>query len=449
MIFIIHIYFRDVGTKSFDKTENSSNMLRDIKRNENMWFSGQKNEMFFRILKLKELLTAIQNRNHDEIMRIYYRSQYIHTFDDHSSPVNVQIYVDKYRLNSNWLPHIENAIEKISIAAPGLKFKYTNESFDGSSNYIKIGIDIKRIGIDLDLMDRAYTSYEGKFPFIHLGDNRPSDTMGGTSIHELLHALGFSHQMNRFDSHLYVNVNTDDLDDISAYQYRSNTVAFTRFDPFSIMMYPLNDNMKKADGDQIWKLKDGPERSQDLSELDKVALNLMYKPCKSDSKHSYSPVISETTKMLYCGRNVLQFHNQNVPPTRTSICGPFIWANCPSCRVFKDVKYLNGKTIRIRRVKRCLDQGKWQGLSGNIYCGKQFAGAFITFRYNKCIQSDGVCGPDQGIPCTNCGEELKPGYTYEEFNPIPDMTADQDLTQLPLQPASNASHSSYRILSSF
>ncbi|VDI36942.1 Hypothetical predicted protein [Mytilus galloprovincialis] len=230
--------------------------------------------------------------------------------------------------------------------------------------------------------------------------------------------------MERFDSNLYLDINTEGLDASSASQYERDPLygVLTRFDPFSIMMYELDEHiMKKVKGDPIWDLKEPEDTKEanDLSELDKLALNLMYKPCKSDSKYAYAPVISETTNMLYCGRDVMQSHNQNVPPTLTSTCGPDIWANCPSCRVFTDVKFHHGKEIKINTIQRCLKEGKWQGLSGNFYCGRKFADAFHTFRFDTCISSDGICGPDQGIPCTECGGILKPGYSYKDFSPIP------------------------------
>lgn len=422
-LYMFHIYFRDIETENLENTKNAANMLNDIHINRSLWFSNRQKDMIDRIRNVEELLTAIDNKERDEIMRIYYRFQHIHTLDDHTCPVNVLVYVDKDRLNSEWLPHIKNAFEKISIAAPGIRFRNAHDSFERSTNYIKIGIDEVNIKSQKDLkklMAEAYTSYKLGYPFIHLGHNRPPASMQGTSIHELLHALGFGHQMNRFEANLYVKVNTENLSREKAYQYKQNRIAFTRFDPFSIMMYREDDViMKRTEEDQIWKLKSGPERSQDLSELDKVALNLMYKPCKSDLEYPYIPSISETTNMLYCGRYVMQSHNQNVPPTIDSKCGPNIWANCPSCRVFKDLKTHQGNIVKITKLTESLEEGRWQGLSGNFYCGKNFSNEFLTFRFGKCITTDGVCGPDQGIPCSECGRILKPGYSYEDFNPIP------------------------------
>ncbi|CAG2210389.1 unnamed protein product [Mytilus edulis] len=312
-------------------------------------------------------------------MRIYYRSQHIHTFDDNSVPMKVEICVEKDRLHIKWHDHIQTAINKISIAAPGIQFIRTDskEPSNESTNYIKIGID------NPILKDEVYTCFTNGYPLVHLGEEWDGNSKAGTSIHEILHALGFGHIMERFDSNLYLNVKTDGLDSNHAYQYTSNPSygMLTRFDPFSIMMYSENDYMKRAEGDKIWDLKKGPERLQEMSELDKVALNLMYKPCKSNSEYPYSPVLSESTNMLYCGRDVMKSHNQNVPPTISSKCGPNIWANCPSCRVFKDLKN--------------------------------------SYRFGTTILSDGVCGPDQGIPCTDCGKQLKPDYSYTDFNPIP------------------------------
>lgn len=410
---MFQMYFRAVGTESFGTSKHGEAMLTDITNCEPIWSKEKFTDMFNRLSEIKEILTAIKEKDHDKVMRSYYRSQHIHTFDEDCCPMHVLVHVERDRLNTEWLPHIRNALMKIGIAAPGIKFINTEESFDGSTNYIKIGID------NPQERGSAYTCYRNGYPMIHLGEKWSKDQMAGTSIHELLHALGFCHTMKRFDSSIYLDVKTDGLDDASAYQYTSDPYyrILTRFDPFSIMMYSENEIMKRAKGDKIWDLKEGPQRMQELSELDKVALNLIYKPCKSLSTYSYLPVVSETTNMLYCGREVMQSHNQNVPPTLTSICGPKIWANCPSCRVFKDFKSQQGKQIQISTVQKCLEEGRWQGLSGNFYCGKKYADEYISFRFDTCIKSDGVCGPDQGIPCTDCGEKLKSGYSYKDFNP--------------------------------
>ncbi|CAG2210401.1 unnamed protein product [Mytilus edulis] len=282
-------------------------------------------------MTIKELFTAIENKNHDEIMRIYYRSQHIHRLDDHSSPMHVEIYVEKDRLNSKWLPHNHNAIKVISIAVPGLKFTFTHNPSVRSTNYIEIGID---------------------------------------------------------------KINVKDEKD-------------------------RRNDYEKVTEDQIWKLKEGGKRCQYLSELDKVALNLMYKPCKSYSTYPYLPRKSNTTNMLYCGRDVMQSHNQNVPPTISFKCGPEIWANCPSCRVFKDVQcYCGNHPVKLITINKCLNEGKWQVLAVTFIVETSMQRN--SQRFDTILASNlMVCGPDQGIPCTDCGKVLKPDYSYKDFNRIP------------------------------
>lgn len=198
--------------------------------------------------------------------------------------------------------------------------------------------------------------------FIHLGSKWPGNK-NGTAIHELLHALGFMHEHQRFDAHLYADIDFCEQNP-NRLQYKPLEFALlTRFDPFSIMMYPEDKYLKlKRKSDSLCQLKKDGNRCQTLSELDKVSLNLVYPPCSSDL---YKPIISPESRMLYCGRKVMENHNQNTRATAdTFLCGPKIWANCPACRVIKNT----GTT----KIQTCIRNGKWQGLSGLFYCGRTY-----------------------------------------------------------------------------
>ncbi|CAG2185116.1 unnamed protein product [Mytilus edulis] len=134
--------------------------------------------------------------------------------------------------------------------------------------------------------------------------------------------------MQRFDNYLYLQ-----MGEHNDHNYHpSGDKVLTRFDPLSVMMYHEHDRMIRRDGDSMWNLKPQGNRCQELSELNKVALNIKFKPCINKSKN-YSPKLSIQTEMLYCGRKVMTTHNQVGKPTTDGFCGPNNWANCAACRV--------------------------------------------------------------------------------------------------------------------
>ncbi|CAG2210701.1 unnamed protein product [Mytilus edulis] len=119
--------------------------------------------------------------------------------------------------------------------------------------------------------------------------------------------------------------------------------------------------------------------------------------------------------MLYCGRQVMITHNQVGKSTTDGFCGPNNWANCPACRVILRVKDNQKQSIEIPKLKKCLGKGKWQGLSGLFYCGKKDRKLNTDLKH---LKSDGICGPDTGVPCNCCGEELFNGYSIESCDNI-------------------------------
>lgn len=237
-------------------------------------------------------------------------------------------------------------------------------------------------------------TYQAK-SFIHLGREWDKSQMKGTGIHELLHALNFDHEMKRFDGRMYLHFRkTND----SAYTMKEDRFL-TRFDPCSVMMYPEGKylSMQRTEGDPIWKLRQtGDKRCQELSEPNKVALNLKYKPCTNESK-TYSPKLSIQTEMLYHGGQVMSTHNQVCKATTDGFCGPNNWTNCAACRVFTRIRNNENGSTPIPKLQKCLQKGKWQGLSGLFYCGKKDNRSATDLNRMK---SDGVCVPDTGIPCT-------------------------------------------------
>lgn len=308
-----------------------------------------------------------------------------------TSPERIGFYVLP-DVSKEYQDHITNVVKAICTAAPGLCLYKTEK------NQAKI-----RIGEGEGegcYTQATYQSAHGSY--VHLDTDWPNDWKEQTTVHELLHALGFEHEFKRKDATLYVKIKTDDdqyIDESDHQRIR----GLTRFDPFSVMMYPETENMERNEnGDKVWRLKSGPLPNKQMSELDKVSLNMVFRPCKGNE---YDPQISDVTDMLYCGRRVMAGNQQNTPTDTDGRCGPNNWANCPACRVLTE----NTK----RKCKKMLDEGKLQGWSGLFYCGRKFTDP-KTYTFNGVsLEHDGVCGPDNGPPCTVCGRQLYPRYDYD------------------------------------
>ena len=214
-------------------------------------------------------------------------------------------------------------------------------------------------------------------------------TMKRTSVHELLHALGFAHEHQAEDASIFLDIKCP-----PGHKFYNQCAPLpdvchlTPMDPFSILMYREGYErgylFRKADSDPVWNLKRAGEVNNEMSELDKVSLNLLFRPCRSAE---YNPVRSPDTGMWYCGRPIMQDHNRPAASTTDGRCGPDNWANCPACRCLKNSV-----------VDEFVSDGRWQGWSGLVYCGEYFG--------EQEPGHDGYCGPNQGPPCPECANIL-------------------------------------------
>ena len=117
--------------------------------------------------------------------------------------------------------------------------------------------------------------------------------------------------------------------------------------------------------------QNSPASKMKLSELDKVALNMMYFPYTSER---YNPILSMKTGMHHCKRpNQIQVE---LTGGRTDDkCDESHGATCAACRTFKTPK-----------VDALRKNSKWIGQSGMVYCGKS------------------ECNIDKGLNCDSCFE---------------------------------------------
>jgi hypothetical protein len=334
--------------------------------------------------KLTKKMKLSPKYQHD--YKEYYLGQTIHDLNESDKPHDVPIWYndrdipsrrDVCKVDSDWSAKIDAAIKLINEAAPGL---HLHRIFDEKKASILIYCLMDRTPQD----SQAYTIgniHERKQAYVYFGNKWLVDDREGTAVHEIFHALGFHHEHQRRFASEHVDISGCNINPNWRPQYEEgkDKIGITRFDPFSIMMYDEGCQMKRKDNvadDDVWSLKPGIERNTKMSELDKVGLNIVYKPCIREG--IYNPVLSSQYGLYTCGRKVMQSHNHPDPPIVIGgKCGSK-GINCPACRTLKTEKFTEMKSLN-----------KWQGWSGMVYCG--------------CVRMEGQnCGPDQGENCTDC-----------------------------------------------
>ena len=315
----------------------------------------------------------------------YYQKQSCWTLGSEEDRVPVPVYISE-SVHKDWIYFIEKGIDKINIACPGVHL------FLGEQSTSKIIIQ-RSTEESCHTDGNIFTLIHGRKCTITLSHNWPNKVR--TSVHELLHALGMAHEHQAVDASMFVhNKCPPDLVMHRQCKPLSDVCPITAMDPFSIMMYPEGDDgdylLRKDGNNPVWNLKEPGKVNNEMSELDKVTLNQLFRPCRSAA---YKPVLSPHTRMWYCGRRVMQNHNRPAASTTDGYCGPNKWANCPACRSLKN-------TV----VDEFVRNGLWQGSSGLVYCGMYFG--------KQKPRHDGYCGPNNGPPCLECGRILDSEYQY-------------------------------------
>jgi hypothetical protein len=108
----------------------------------------------------------------------------------------------------------------------------------------------------------------------------PSCNLFGTTIHEVMHVLGFFHEHVRPDRDKFVDVDWNVLKtETKKHQYkiRENQILYNdKYDFDSLMHYPLGPALQPKEG--MMQPGDDPGQRNHLSEMDVIRLRGMY-PC--------------------------------------------------------------------------------------------------------------------------------------------------------------------------
>lgn len=226
----------------------------------------------------------------------YYKIQSLQWLGERKNQVSIPIWI-AHDVDSAWIEHIWQAISDINYAAPGLRlFITSDESVKG-----KIEIFGTRQGSCYTWGDMLVSSLGVMYPEckIYLDDRWPEKKR--TSCHELLHALGFGHEHQRQDRDSSIQAQCEEGEENSQYCKKDDLLGITRFDPHSILMYPEEQALLRNTDDPVWFTKPTTETNREMSELDKVSLNNLYRPCKGP-RYSPTKFGKGVTGLWYCGR---------------------------------------------------------------------------------------------------------------------------------------------------
>ena len=231
----------------------------------------------------------------------YYKIQSLQTLGESNEQVSVPIWINRGQSGTDlqsWFEYIKEAIYDINFAAPGLNLFETDYKSEAT-----ITINRRLPGSPfLYYTVGDILTYPGcRVAEIYLGDANDVD-MKSLSCHELLHALGVQHEHQRRDRDLSLYVHDVKGEWKPQYCSSDDLIGLTRLDPLSIMMYPEKRNqLWRNRRDSVWFAKPTTEVNRKMSELDKVGLNNLYRPCKGAN---YSPKRfgKGITGLWYCGR---------------------------------------------------------------------------------------------------------------------------------------------------
>ena len=306
--------------------------------------------------------------------------------------VSIPIWMDD-ELDDSWKDSLDKAVKAINEAAPGLSLSIKEDKKQAVIHVLAIDKKEPYTEVEGNILMRLK---EKKFVTIIRLGKWEDDTKKGVCIHELLHALGFYHEHQLQDAiadpYIY------HLDSGKQITIDKNDLSFIRWDSSSITLYQCEKKYREHSEDHvcIWVLKTYPTKvNTEFDELDMVCLNLVYPPCvdKTANNGGYRPKLGKTG-MYYCGRAEVVLSHDTPKDEYTCPCGPDNGPNCSACR-----------TIKSPRVKEILAGGRWQGMTGWVYCGRSFEEPGKLFPTH-----DGMCGTDNGPACPECNNILNKEY---------------------------------------
>ena len=326
----------------------------------------------------------VTNLSKNSQVKDYYCKQSKYEISDLGSEedrVSIPIWIDD-ELDDHWKDSLREAVQAINEAAPGLTLSITGDKKKAIIHVLAINKEEPYTEIEGNILMRLKEkSFVTK---IHLGKWK-DDGKKGVCIHEFFHALGFHHEHQGAIAEPYVY----HLDSGKQITIDKNELGFIQFDSLLTTLYPCEKKCKSNSEDHVckWVLKAYPAKENtECNELDMVGLNLVYPPCvdKTANNARYRPKLGKNG-LYYCGREVIiarTYPDQKYTP----ICGPDKGPNCSACR-----------TIKSPRVKEILAGGRWQGMTGRVYCGRPFTEPAKLSKLH-----DGMCGMDDGPVCPEC-----------------------------------------------
>lgn len=303
------------------------------------------------------LLEGKLKQNDTNALVLFYKSQMMNKLSSSYTPKIVHVFME---INSNWIPFVMSSIEELNMHVPGLVIAVTKDRTEADVVMVdNVASPNKIYNISWFKSGSHYAAV------IAFGQNfKGIYELKQASMLAILHGIGFRHQMTRLYSILAK----------SKIQDKNQNQIIKRFDPNSILLLGSINLVEKG----VWTFQVGDQNIKGLSELDKVALNLLFPPCITNV---YKPKVSRQTGLLYCGRKVMANHNHPARSITDGNCGPGNGANCPSCRTIKEQT--------VGKMQRLVTLGKHQGWSGMVYCG-----------CIGCLADN--CGPSYGTPCQSC-----------------------------------------------
>ena len=289
-------------------------------------------------------------------------------------------------LDDSWKAGLHEAVQAINEAAPGLSLSITEDKKKAIVHILTIDKKEPYAEVEGNILIR---SKEKKIvTIIRLGKWK-DDGKKGVCIHELLHALGFHHEHQDAIADPFIYC----LDSGKQIIINYNELDFIWWESSSTTLYPCEEKCKgNSEGHECkWVLNKYPIKvNTDLDEHDMIGLNLVYPPCvdKTANNAGYRPQLGRNG-LYYCGREI-KIRRKYPNEDYTHFCGPDKGPNCSACR-----------TIMSPQVKEILAGGRWQGVTGRVYCGRPFIEPGKLSKIH-----DGICGIDDGPACPDCYEIL-------------------------------------------